>query len=114
VLAAEPAHFGALHLRGVIEGQRCHYAEAAALIESALRIDPDAAAAHVNLGNTQHALGCLSAALKSYERALGAAAGSPHARDGAGPYPLGAWDCWRKRSRATTPHWRSTLPAPSR
>jgi predicted TPR repeat methyltransferase len=70
VLAAEPAHFGALHLRGVIEGQRCHYAEAAALIESALRIDPDAAAAHVNLGNTQHALGCLSAALKSYERAL--------------------------------------------
>ena len=70
VLAIEPAHFGALHLRGVIEGQRCHYAEAVGLLEQALQVDPDAAAAHVNLGNAQHALGLFAAALASYQRAL--------------------------------------------
>jgi predicted TPR repeat methyltransferase len=70
VLAEQPAHFGALHLLGVVEGQRSHYADAVVWIEQALRVDPGVAAAHANLGNAQHALGLFDEALASYERAL--------------------------------------------
>jgi len=70
VLDSEPAHFGALHLLGVIEAQRSRYAEAARLIEHAIRVDPNVAAAHANLGNARHALGAFDAALASFEQAL--------------------------------------------
>ena len=70
VLASEPAHFGALHLLGVIEAQRGRYAEAVVLIEQAIRIDPRVAAAHANLGNAECALGFFDKALASYQRAL--------------------------------------------
>jgi predicted TPR repeat methyltransferase len=70
VLANEPEHFGALHLLGVIEGQRRRYAEAIVLIEHAIRIDSSVAAAHANLGNAQCALGVFDQALMSYQRAL--------------------------------------------
>src|SRR5258706_1485158 len=70
VLTREPADFGALHLLGVIEGQRGRFAEAVELIEQAIRIDPGVAAAHANLGNVQHGLGSFDKALTSYQRAL--------------------------------------------
>jgi predicted TPR repeat methyltransferase len=70
VLAREPSHFGSLHLLGVIAGQRSRYAEAIALIEQAIRVDPDVAAAHANIGNAQLALGCFDTAITSYQRAL--------------------------------------------
>ncbi len=70
VLTGEPAHFGALHLLGVIEGQRGRYAEAIVLIEHAIRVDPSIAAAHSNLGNAQQARGQFDQAVASYERAL--------------------------------------------
>ena len=70
VLASEPTHFGALHLLGVIEGQRGRYAEAAALIEQAIDVDAHVAAAHANLGHARQALGDLLEALISYQRAL--------------------------------------------
>jgi predicted TPR repeat methyltransferase len=70
VLASEPAHFGALHLLGVIEGQRDRYAEAVVLIEQAIRVDPGVAAAHANLGNAECALGFFEKALTSYQQAL--------------------------------------------
>jgi predicted TPR repeat methyltransferase len=70
VLTSDPAHFGALHLLGVIEAQRGRYAEAVPLIEQAIRVDPGVAAAHANLGNAECALGLLEKALASYQRAL--------------------------------------------
>jgi predicted TPR repeat methyltransferase len=70
VLDGEPAHFGALHLLGVIEGQGGRFAEAVALIEQAIAIDACVAAAHANLGNAQHGLGSFDKALTSYQRAL--------------------------------------------
>ena len=69
VLASEPAHSGALHLLGVIEGQRGRYAEAVALIEQAIGVDANIAA-HANLGHARQALGDLVDALLSYQRAL--------------------------------------------
>ena len=84
MLASEPAHFGALHLLGVIEGQRGRYAEAVVLIEQAIRVDPGVAAAHANLGNAQCALGFFDKALTSYQRALTLQPGSPAGPDGAG------------------------------
>lgn len=70
VLAGAPEHFGALHLLGVIEGQRGRYAEAVVLLEQAIRIDPGVAAAHANLGNAECALGFPEKALASYQRAV--------------------------------------------
>ena len=70
VLASEPGHFGALHLLGVIEGQRRRYAEAIVLIEQAIGVDSTVAAAHANLGNAQCGLGLFDQALMSYQRAV--------------------------------------------
>ena len=70
VLAGEPGHFGALHLLGVVQGQRGRYAEALDLIEQAIRVDSTVAAAHAHLGNAQHALGLFEDAVTSYDRAL--------------------------------------------
>jgi predicted TPR repeat methyltransferase len=70
VLDDEPAHAGALHLLGVIEGQSGRYSTAAGLIERAIAVDPNVAAAHANLANTQLALGIFDNALASCERAL--------------------------------------------
>ena len=70
VLAREPSHFGSLHLLGVIEGQCSRYVEAVALIEQAIGVNPDVAAAHANIGNAQLALGFFDKAVTSYQRAL--------------------------------------------
>ena len=70
VLAGEPAHFGALHLLGVVHGQRGRYAQAVDLIEQAIRVDARVASAHAHLGNAQHALGRFDDALASYDRSL--------------------------------------------
>lgn len=70
VLAGEPAHFGALHLLGVVHGQRGRYAQALDLIGQAIAVDARVASAHAHLGNAQHALGMFDDALASYDRAL--------------------------------------------
>src|ERR1044071_4237301 len=70
VLVDVPAHFGALHLLGVVQGQRRRFAEALDLIGRAVHLDPGVAAAHAHLGNAQHALHRSEDALASYERAL--------------------------------------------
>ncbi len=84
VLAREPSHFGSLHLLGVIEGQCSRYAEAVALIEQAIRVDPDVAAAHANIGNAQLALGFFDKAVTSYQRALALQPAHRHALMGQG------------------------------
>jgi tetratricopeptide (TPR) repeat protein len=50
ILNLQPGHFDALHLLGVMAGQRKDYQRAATLIGEALQIDPANAAAYCNRG----------------------------------------------------------------
>ena len=70
VLAANPRQFDALHLSGVIERQRGNPLRAVELIGEALRVDPQQARAHCNLGAALQDLGRVDDALASYEAAL--------------------------------------------
>jgi tetratricopeptide (TPR) repeat protein len=70
VLGAQPGHFDALHLCGVLMQQRGRSAEALELIGKALAANARVAAAHCNYGLVQAALGRNEEALTSYERAL--------------------------------------------
>jgi len=70
ILAARPKSFHALHMLGVLRGQRDDWAEAERLIAAAVQVDPNVAAAHANLGNARRLLGQRAAALDSYERSL--------------------------------------------
>ena len=65
-----PKDFDLLHLLGMVQGQRNNFADAAALIEQAIAIDPGSAAAHSSLGNCLKGLGKYEEALASYDRAL--------------------------------------------
>ena len=70
ILKRMPKSFHALHMLGVLHGQRDDWAEAERLIAHAVAIDPSVAAAHANLGNARRLLGRDDEALASYERAL--------------------------------------------
>lgn len=70
ILGRELRHFGALHYLGVIEGQRGNCEAAVALIDRALRIDPNSAPAHSNRGIFLRKLGRHEEALASFERAI--------------------------------------------
>ncbi len=70
ILAAQPRHFDALHLLGVIAIQAGNPQKAAELIGRALEIDPGNAAAHCNRGSALQALRQFDAALASYGRAI--------------------------------------------
>lgn len=70
VLGAQPGHFDALHLCGVLMQQRGRSAEALELIGKALAANARVAAAHANYGSVLAALGRHAEALASYNRAL--------------------------------------------
>jgi len=70
ILKAQPAHFDALHLLGVIHEQRGEHIAALRTIEAALRVDPRSALAHANRGVALKSLGRLAEAQASYERAI--------------------------------------------
>jgi tetratricopeptide (TPR) repeat protein len=70
ILGADPAHFDALHLCGVLMQQRGRSAEALELIAAALAANARVAAAHSNCALVLAALGRHDEALASYERAL--------------------------------------------
>ncbi len=70
VIKAQPKHFQALHLRGVIAFQTGNYQTAVDWIGKAIRIDGSHAAFYCNLGNAQLKLKQLYAAVVSYDRAL--------------------------------------------
>ena len=70
ILEANPDHFDALHLLGVIEAQRGRLVEASRLLERALVINPQSAEAHSNRGNVLLARLHYEEARASYERAL--------------------------------------------
>jgi predicted O-linked N-acetylglucosamine transferase (SPINDLY family) len=70
VIGAQPNHFDALHLLGVIRYQRGAHAEAIRYIDAALKINPNLASAYNNRGNALGELTLFDKALASYERAI--------------------------------------------
>ncbi|MEP6739121.1 MAG: tetratricopeptide repeat protein [Caldimonas sp.] len=70
ILQAMPESFHALHMLGVLLGQRNDLARSERLLAEAVRIEPKAATAHANLGYTLGLRGRTSEAMASYERAL--------------------------------------------
>jgi len=78
ILAADPRHFDALHLSGVLALQAGRAPEAVAAIEAALAVDPNSAQAHSNLGLAFRRLGRLEDAAAQFREA---AALAPDAAD---------------------------------
>ena len=70
ILEHAPDHFDALHLLGVVELQRNNPAEAVRLIGRAIKLNPNDATAHSNIGNALMDLKRPQEALASYDRAL--------------------------------------------
>jgi tetratricopeptide (TPR) repeat protein len=70
LLAADPAHFHALHMLGVIRHQQGRNTEALELIGRALAIRPGSAWAHSNIGLVLRDLKRQAEAVASFERAL--------------------------------------------
>ncbi len=70
ILAADPAHFPARHMLGVLAAQAGRVDEALELIAGALARNPDDAGALVNFGNVLCLKGRFEEAAASYERAL--------------------------------------------
>ena len=70
VLAANPRHVDALHLRGVIAAQSGSHAEAETLIGRAIALIPDFALAHYNHGNALRALARHEDALAAFQHAV--------------------------------------------
>jgi len=93
ILAQMPTSFHALHMLGVLVGQRDDLAQSEQLIARALRIDPNAAAAHANLGNTLRLMERFDEAMANYDRALQLQADNTRALKGRGLI------LWRSRRR---------------
>jgi tetratricopeptide (TPR) repeat protein len=70
LLEAEPDHFEARRLLGILHVQRDEHAQAIEQLQQALRLDASQAALYLNLGSAQHALRQSEAALASYAAAL--------------------------------------------
>jgi tetratricopeptide (TPR) repeat protein len=70
MIAQHPTHFDALHLLGVACVQSGETEHGAALIERAIDVSPNVAAAHVNLAMALNALGRFEAAIRACDRAL--------------------------------------------
>ncbi|HZP68622.1 MAG TPA: tetratricopeptide repeat protein [Pseudolabrys sp.] len=69
-LNAEPDHFDALHLYGVLRYQRGEHADALTLLARALKTGTRSAAAHSNYGMVLAACARHQEALENYERAI--------------------------------------------
>ena len=70
IIAAQPDHFDALHLLGVMRAQQKKFDEAADLIVAALRANPRASEAHFHLGAALAAQNRHDAAVTSFKNAL--------------------------------------------
>ncbi len=70
ILAREPQHVVALHLRGVVALQEGCVEEAIALISRSLVRQPDYAEAHYHMGRAQKLAGNFSAAIVSFRKAI--------------------------------------------
>src|SRR6478672_5772750 len=67
ILRGEPACFEALHMLGVVALQTRKTRESVELITRALQLNPDVAAAHINLGSALIALTRFAEALPSLD-----------------------------------------------
>ena len=76
VLLIEPASFSPRHMLGVIRAQQGRHDEAIDLIASALKLNPQIAAAWINLGNVQAAAGRPEDAVASFRQALALSPGN--------------------------------------
>jgi tetratricopeptide (TPR) repeat protein len=79
VLEAQPKHFAAIFLLGLISAQTRNMQRAAELFAAAADIQPDNAPAHCNRGVALAELGQFDAALASYDRAVAIKADYPAA-----------------------------------
>ncbi|MEN9316689.1 MAG: hypothetical protein RIS35_3082, partial [Pseudomonadota bacterium] len=79
VLEIDPEQPDALHLSGVADSQSGDPAQAIRKIEQAIRLRPDVASFHTNLGNAYRASGHVQEALASYARAIALDAGQTDA-----------------------------------
>lgn len=70
VIAAQPAHYNALHMLGILEAQRGRPAEAEVLFTRALAIKPDDPNVHNNRANVLCALRRYDEAVRGFERAI--------------------------------------------
>jgi protein O-GlcNAc transferase len=70
VLQTNKKQFDALHMLGLIEGQRGNFAAGVRRLSEALRIKPNSTDALINLGRMQSELGNNADAVKTYKRAL--------------------------------------------
>src|SRR5499426_482153 len=71
ILQAQPGHFDARHMLGVIRYQQGRSAEALELVEAALKLNPGSARALSNQGLILYALRRYPEALASFDKALG-------------------------------------------
>jgi tetratricopeptide (TPR) repeat protein len=70
ILRLRPRHFDALHLLGVLAAQDNDPQQAVRLIEKAIQVEPNNAAAHCNKGTALQAINQWEAALAAYDRAI--------------------------------------------
>ena len=70
IVVANPHHFDALHLLGVVWTQQGRYEEAVTSISKALKRNPRSFDAHYNLGNALNALRRYKDAVASFRRAI--------------------------------------------
>ena len=70
VLTVAPMHFDALHMLGVLNAQRGNLSEAIALLDKAVAVNRNSAAAYSNRGNVLEDLGRWEEALASYNRSI--------------------------------------------
>lgn len=70
ILRKQPSHAHALHLLGVIDLQRKHFADALALIERAIALNPRNPGFYSNRANALQQLNRLEDAVDSYDQAL--------------------------------------------
>jgi predicted O-linked N-acetylglucosamine transferase (SPINDLY family) len=77
VLQADKKQFDALHLLGVIEGQRGNFAAGIERLNRALRVRPKATDVLINLGRMQGELAMRAEAVSTYKKALSLDPNSP-------------------------------------
>jgi protein O-GlcNAc transferase len=70
VLNSQPYNFVALHLLGVLEGQRKNYSEAVRLLSMAIKINPNDVSTYFNLGKAYQELNNLEPAIVNFRKAI--------------------------------------------
>jgi len=70
ILCAQPRHFNALHLLGVIAAETGDLLKSVEMINRALTVEPHDPGAHFNKGAALQSLGDLAAALAAYDAAI--------------------------------------------